>query len=352
MALSKENTNGLDLLWESQAMFAEILASFRECHELLVGSKLFSEGAILQMDECAIDFRQMVLDTVVVAKQVSEKFLTMAMTFFENFIKVDDPKPKLILLGKQAKELGRCFNVIAAWIRDMAGRFRDAQTTTIGQEKRFLQKFQDALDRAKSVEQQLEKEYEREKRKREEIQRVVQRKSIALAWIPIAGILAGSEMREAVERAANLEMVANMRLHEAMKELDMRTVENEKAKYIAEKAGELVTVLLKLEEVCNATATYWTIEGHVFNTHGASMKTDQATMIEVLKDEVVQQNLKFWSESKERMEKYATAMSVIGTSFNFVTRAKGPEKNPVQFTELDLTLNIPSTVDIKKIMAQ
>jgi hypothetical protein len=364
MAMSKQaqkktvKTNGLDLIWESRAVFAEIMASYRECHELLVSSELFSDEAILKIDECAIDFRQMALDTVLVAKRVSEQWLTTTIAFFENLDKVEDPKPMLLLLGSQAKELGHCFSVIAAWARDLAGRFRDAQTSTTGEEEGFLQKFQEALDNAKDVEEQLEQEYENAKKAREDAQSTAEKwhtASLIISWIPIGALVTGIGSLVAdkqVVQARNLEMAAKNKLQNSMKELEKRTQQNEKAKYIAEKAGELVTVLMKLEEVCNATAKFWTIEADKYNSHGASMKTDQAAMIEILKDEVVQQNLKFWNESKDRMEKYATAMSVIGNCFNFVTKAKRPETKPVTLTKLDLTLHVPSTVDVKKIMAE
>ena len=63
MAVSKaaqkklEVMNGLDLIWESRSLYADILYSFRECHDVVVASGLFTTDIILQIDQCGVDFR-------------------------------------------------------------------------------------------------------------------------------------------------------------------------------------------------------------------------------------------------------------------------------------------------------
>ena len=66
--ITVEPTNGLELIWQSHALYADILYSFKECHDLCMNSKLFADDIILQVDQCAVDFRQLSLDTVTVAK--------------------------------------------------------------------------------------------------------------------------------------------------------------------------------------------------------------------------------------------------------------------------------------------
>ena len=70
-----EKSTGLDLTWESRSLYAEILFCFRECHDICVQSKLFSDETILAVDQCGVDFRQLSLDTVSVAKRVSNQWL-------------------------------------------------------------------------------------------------------------------------------------------------------------------------------------------------------------------------------------------------------------------------------------
>ena len=47
-----EKSTGLDLIWESRSLYAEILFCFRECHDICVHSKLFSDETILAVDQC------------------------------------------------------------------------------------------------------------------------------------------------------------------------------------------------------------------------------------------------------------------------------------------------------------
>ena len=121
------------------------------------------------------------------------------------------------------------------------------------------------------------------------------------------------------------------------------------SQFIATKAKTLVEVLGKLEETCEAIAAFWTMEAENYDSQGAKMAKNQVTMVKHMKSVVVKNNIKFWSEAKGRMDKYATAMSVINNSFNFVTDAKRPRGQPVKLPNLDLTLSIPNGVNLKAI---
>lgn len=231
-----EKTNGLDLIWESRALYAEILFAFRECHDLCVSSKLFSDDITLQVDQCAVDFRQMSLDTVTVAKRVSNQWLDTAITFFENIDDVDDPKEMLILLGSQAKELAQCFKVIAAWARDLAGRFHKAQDGTIQEAKEFKEKFEAALQRAEDVEKQVKEEVAKARKAREQAQETESKWNIcriALSWNPIglAVTSIGSSIAGSATAEANkIEEEAKDRLSEAQRNIEKKSSDNEKAK--------------------------------------------------------------------------------------------------------------------------
>ena len=128
-----ENLTGPQLVNQAKVLFAEVLASFRECHVLCVKSGLFSSRIILEIDTCAVTFRQMCLDTVTVARVVSDQWLDSTIMFFENIKDFDDPTEMLVLLGNQTKEIGQFFKVIAAWARDLGGRFNKAQDNTIAE---------------------------------------------------------------------------------------------------------------------------------------------------------------------------------------------------------------------------
>ena len=74
-------------------------------------------------------------------------------------------------------------------------------------------------------------------------------------------------------------------------------------------------------------------------------------MLKTMKGVVVKNNIKFWTEAKDRMERYVTAMSVINNCFNFVTNAKPPTAQSVGLPNLQLTLHVPSSINVKTIKA-
>ena len=119
--------------------------------------------------------------------------------------------------------------------------------------------------------------------------------------------------------------------------------------FIAAKAGQLIVILGKMEETCEAIAAFWTEEAENYAAQGAKMATNQATMVKQMKGVVVKNNVKFWKEAKERMDRYASAMNVINNSFNFVTDARPAEAQVFVLESLELTLHIPSTIDVKAI---
>lgn len=159
-----------------------ILYCFRECHDLCVKSGLFTNDVILQVDQCAI---------------VSNQWLDSAITFFENIgdFEKTDRVEMLHLLGVQARELAKCFKVIAAWARDLAGRFHTAQDGTLKEVKEFTEAFEDAVQRAQDVKGQISRELERAsqlRQKAEEAENQWKTALVEVSWSPIGALVTGS----------------------------------------------------------------------------------------------------------------------------------------------------------------
>ena len=231
-----ETTNGLDLIWDSRGLYAEILFCFRECHDVCVESELFSKETILQVDQCAVDFRQLSLDTVTVAKRVSNQWLDTAIVFFENIDQVDNPKEMLVLLGNQARELAQCFKVIAAWARDLGGRFHQAQDGTIKEAEEFKQVFQAAVERAEEVRMQVKKQLDKATKTRQGAQGTEESwktARVVLAWNPIGLFVTsiGSAIAEKnAAKASEMEREAAEKLRKSEDELKKKQSQYEKAK--------------------------------------------------------------------------------------------------------------------------
>ena len=93
------------------------------------------------------------------------------------------------------------------------------------------------------------------------------------------------------------------------------------------------------------------MEADKFDSQGAKMKTSHAVMIKGMKGKVCKDNIAFWSKTKDELDRYVTAMSVINNCFNFVTNAQPPAAQSIKFANLDLDLHLPAFVDVKAITA-
>ena len=231
-----EKKEGIDLIWESRSLYAEILFCFRECHYVCVQSKLFTDDTILAVDQCAVDFRQLSFDTVSIAKRLSNQWLDVTITFFENIDGVKNPQKMMKLLGAQALELAQCFKLIAAWARDLGGRFHEAQDGTIKEAEEFKRACAAAVERAEKFRKQAYENVKKAKKRRQEKQQTEdtwKAWKVDLAWVPISLFVTGPGTAAAEKRtaeASKLEAKANEELRRNERELKERKSHNEKAK--------------------------------------------------------------------------------------------------------------------------
>ena len=135
---------------------------FRECHDFCVRSKLFRDDTVLKVEQCAVDFRQLSLESASIAKRISNVWLETALMVLENLrdMKTSEKGVMFKLLGDQAKELCYCFKVFALWAKDISGRFHQAQDGTIREAEELKKVFEDAIEEGESTLKALEKEQE------------------------------------------------------------------------------------------------------------------------------------------------------------------------------------------------
>ena len=231
IASVKIPTTDLNELMKSHA---SVLCSFQECHDLCVKSGLFKDNAIDKIDACAIEFQHLSQNTVVVVKRIS-RWLDEMVEFFKNIDRESDPARSLKKFGKQAKELARCFKVVAQWGREVSGSFYEMQGITREEAKRIKRKYQEAEEYAEEVEERKDRKLRRARRIREEKSETEEKWDTALAftwWNPIG--LAVSGIGKAVSHtstveAEKLEEEAEDEHHRAASELARRQSENQKA---------------------------------------------------------------------------------------------------------------------------
>ena len=114
-----------------RASYASSLHRFSEFHDICQKGQFLSYEIMWKVEECAVDIRQLSIDSISVANKVSKEWIDSTVVFFEGIDDVDDPKAVLELLGKQAREIGECYRKIAGWARDLAGRLHETQDKTI-----------------------------------------------------------------------------------------------------------------------------------------------------------------------------------------------------------------------------
>ena len=160
-----------------------------------------------------------------------------AIVFFESIDKVDDPTEKLTHLGNQVRELSHCYKIIAAWARDLGGRFHEAQGGTIKEAEEFKKAFEAAVERAEDVKRQVAAQYTKAAKRREEAQQTENNwktARVALSWNPIdlrpVTSIGASVVEKKTAEANKLEREAQEKLRQSEEELKSKQTQNEKAK--------------------------------------------------------------------------------------------------------------------------
>ena len=229
-----EITNGLDLLYQSKELYAETLFKFRECHDLCISSGLFRKEILLQIAQCALHFHQMCNNTGNIARTVSHQWLDSSISFFENISRVRKPKETLSLLGRQAKEIGQCFKIIALWTRDIAAKFHDALNNTMREAEECKRRCHDAELRAEEVRSQLRKQRESKRairKKAEDTEEAWKIARIATIWVPVSLFVTqvGCSIAEnRRKKASEIEKKTTVELNAAEAELRKKTIDKQR----------------------------------------------------------------------------------------------------------------------------
>ena len=233
MAVASVDISTTDLN-ELMKSHTSMLRSFQDCHDLCVQSGLFSDDAIDQIDSCAGDFKQLSQGTVVVVKRIA-RWLDSMVNFFQNIDGENDPAVSLKRFGGQAKELARCFRVIAQWGRDVSGSFYAMQATTQTEAKRIKRQYREAEEYAEEVEERKEDKLRRARRIRDDARAEEGRWNTALAatwWNPIGLVVTGigsAVSHSSTAEAEKLEREAADEYRQATRRLEQKRRENDKA---------------------------------------------------------------------------------------------------------------------------
>ena len=106
---------------------------------------------------------------------------------------------------------------------------------------------------------------------------------------------------------------------------------------MAEQVRKVVQSFSKIECFCEAIAAFWQIQSDKYSSYSSRTQADQVLMNAGLPDEkIAEDNIKWLTEQKSKLEKYHEKMSTVNASYNFPTSL-----TPSQFPSITLeTLNM------------
>ena len=233
MAQLDGKNESMELFKMAPDAFSQVLIQFRVCHDLCVytSKEILVPDTLTKVDQCAVDFRHMSIQTATLADRVSSLWCKTCLLFFKNIGKVANPDRILIKISSQAKDLSEGFKTIGKWCRELAGRFHEAQQLATENSKEF----QESVDRAEKEADRLMEEL---KSKLDKMKDVAEQKRdtvdtlTALTVIPILGIffaVAAIIKNEEARSAEESEREARKKSEEVMEELSKAQNKKEKA---------------------------------------------------------------------------------------------------------------------------
>ena len=233
-----KDTNVVQLIKNSGALFAETLHQFRVCHDLLVASGLFSKEEILDMDQCAIVFRDLGLKTTTLANVTSSQWLDTVVLYYENLkdFSASESKQMQGQLTKQAGDLTKAFLVISAWANHLSKQFHKTGTDAIKESEEIEKRFEAALSKANEIQQAAEEQAKKATKAYEDAEAAAKKHHITNFSIhPAAStkLEIGHKVidhKDPVSEAHKLKEIADEKLQEANQKLKGAKTNEEKAK--------------------------------------------------------------------------------------------------------------------------
>lgn len=155
--ITEESLDGLESLRRSLKYFKNGLIQFRVCHDLCSTSDLLDSEASYNLDQCAIDFRQLSICVASLAEKIASLWCKTCALFYKNFDKITgNPKKVLENIAQQAEELKRGFEHLKERAGSLADKFNSIQCRGLPMHQQLLKAFKDKSDTAIQSENAME----------------------------------------------------------------------------------------------------------------------------------------------------------------------------------------------------
>lgn len=156
----EENVDGLESLRLSLEYFKEGLIQFRVCHDLCLTSDLLDSVASYNLDQCAIDFRQLSICVASLAEKIASLWCKTCALFYKNFDKITgNPKKVLENIAQQAGELKQGFEHIKERSSGLVDKFSSIQCYDLPVHQQFVKAFEDKSYAAIQTENLIENDH-------------------------------------------------------------------------------------------------------------------------------------------------------------------------------------------------
>ncbi len=225
--------------------YSEVLSLFQQNHDQCVSSEFFPQETITEIDACGLNFRKLGLESISVAKAVSAQWISNVLILYKYIgdYPIEDIKSQLVLLGGQAKELGRLFQVLEEWARYVAGRihslYKQIEVDIEDFKAAFSREVEDAdlkLSQARNLVREKKDELEDKKAEEDRWKYSLYASSIGYALFFFVGaganIITGigyGVAKAAKNSAQDAVYEAETSRNEAQKKFDAATTKKEKA---------------------------------------------------------------------------------------------------------------------------
>jgi len=150
------NIDGLEALRSSLKYFQDGLSQFRVCHDLCLTGDLLDSEESRNLDQCAVDFRQISICVSSLAEKIASLWCKTCALFYKNFEKITgNPKKVLDNISQQADELRMGFEHIKERASKLADKFSSIQCYNVPVHQQFVKAFQDKSDTATKTESMM-----------------------------------------------------------------------------------------------------------------------------------------------------------------------------------------------------
>jgi len=223
-----------ELFKNSPAVYQQVLMQFIMCRDscLNTSSEILKSDTLIKIDQCAIDFRHMAMQTVTLADSWAALWCKTCLLFFRNIDNVTNYDKVLAQISNQTRDLSLGFKVIGQWCRELAGRIHEAKSLSACD----INEFQEINDLAEKQADWLVRELQSKLNNLEIIAR--QKRSEAdrqseHAAYPVMGILwtgAALVSNEQLRNAEESVRYAEQKSDQAKQQLEQAKNKQEKAK--------------------------------------------------------------------------------------------------------------------------